>query len=187
MCPSSLQVDTTPRVHIASMTSNYNCVQTATGGRLLSLRLITVSNREHNRLQISSWLRPMSRQDRGRCSVAQTTGITVAAEFENFVQSDPRKRRWSFVFCEKLLGCFCDKDLRKFCWWFCPGWQNSGSSAAPRGRCFAHANERGSGRALWAVYGRSDRNTSNSGRFGQSVQFMRMAQGRINTGYFASC
>ena len=35
--------------------------------------------------------------------------------------------------------------------------------------------------------GGSDRNTSNSGRFGQFVQFMHMAQGRINTGYFASC
>jgi hypothetical protein len=41
------------------------------------------------------------------------------------------------------------------------------------------------------IYGRfmggSDRNTSNSGRFMQSVQFMQIAQGRINTGYFASC
>jgi len=41
------------------------------------------------------------------------------------------------------------------------------------------------------LYGRfmggSDRNTSNSGRFGQSVQFMHMAQGRINTDSFASC
>jgi hypothetical protein len=41
------------------------------------------------------------------------------------------------------------------------------------------------------VYGRfmggSDRNTSNSGRFGQSRHFMQMAQGRINTGYFAAC
>jgi hypothetical protein len=41
------------------------------------------------------------------------------------------------------------------------------------------------------IYGRfmggSDRNTSNSGRFVQSVQFMQLAQGRINTGYFASC
>jgi hypothetical protein len=41
------------------------------------------------------------------------------------------------------------------------------------------------------IYGRfmggSDRNTSSSGRFAQSVQFMQMAQGRINTGYFASC
>jgi hypothetical protein len=40
------------------------------------------------------------------------------------------------------------------------------------------------------LYGRfmggSDRNTSNSGRVGQSVQFMQMAQSRINTGYFAS-
>lgn len=40
------------------------------------------------------------------------------------------------------------------------------------------------------LYGRfmggSDRNTSNSGRFGQSVQFMQMVQSRINTGYFAS-
>jgi hypothetical protein len=40
------------------------------------------------------------------------------------------------------------------------------------------------------IYGRfmggSDRNTSNSGRFAQSVQFMQMAQCRINTGYFAS-
>ena len=41
------------------------------------------------------------------------------------------------------------------------------------------------------LYGRfmggSDRNTSNSGRFGQSVQFMHMTQGRINTDSFASC
>ena len=41
------------------------------------------------------------------------------------------------------------------------------------------------------IYGRfmggSDRNTSNSGRFGQSRHFMQMAQGRINTDYFASC
>jgi hypothetical protein len=41
------------------------------------------------------------------------------------------------------------------------------------------------------IYGRfmggSDRNTSNSGRFAQSVHFMQMAQCRINTGYFASC
>ena len=41
------------------------------------------------------------------------------------------------------------------------------------------------------LYGRfmggSDRNTSNSGRFGQSVQFMHIAQGRINTDSFASC
>ena len=41
------------------------------------------------------------------------------------------------------------------------------------------------------IYGRfmggSDRNTSNSGRFVQSRHFMQMAQGRINTGYFASC
>jgi hypothetical protein len=28
---------------------------------------------------------------KGRCSVAQTTGISVAAEFENFKQSDPGK------------------------------------------------------------------------------------------------
>jgi len=85
---------------------------------------------------------------------AQTTGITVAAEFENFVQSDPGKSRWSFVFSEKLLGYFCDKDLRKSCWWFCPGWQNSGSPAAAHKRSFAHAKERESGRDLWAVYGR---------------------------------
>ena len=31
------------------------------------------------------------------------------------------------MFCEKLLGYFCNKDLRKFCWWFCPGWRQSGS------------------------------------------------------------
>jgi hypothetical protein len=34
MCPSSLQVDTIASVHIASMTSNYTSVQTATAGRL---------------------------------------------------------------------------------------------------------------------------------------------------------
>ena len=41
------------------------------------------------------------------------------------------------------------------------------------------------------LYGRfmggSDRNTGISGRLGQSRHFMQMAQGRINTGYFASC
>jgi hypothetical protein len=41
------------------------------------------------------------------------------------------------------------------------------------------------------IYGRfmggSDRKTSNSGRFGPFRHFMQMAQGRINTGYFASC
>jgi hypothetical protein len=41
------------------------------------------------------------------------------------------------------------------------------------------------------VYGRfmggSDRNTSNSGRLGQSVQNMQFVQSRINTAYFASC
>jgi hypothetical protein len=40
------------------------------------------------------------------------------------------------------------------------------------------------------VYGRfmggSDRNTSNSGRVGQSVQVMHLAQRRINTGHCAS-
>ena len=45
-------------------------------------------------------------------------------------------------------------------------------------------------REVVELYGRfmggSDRNTSNPGRFGQSVQFMQMAQSRINTGYFAS-
>jgi hypothetical protein len=35
--------------------------------------------------------------------------------------------------------------------------------------------------------GGSDRNTSNSGCFGPFRHFMQMAQGRINTGYFASC
>jgi hypothetical protein len=45
-------------------------------------------------------------------------------------------------------------------------------------------------REVAELYGRfmggSDRNTGNSGRFGQSRHFMHMAQGRINTGYFAS-
>ena len=35
--------------------------------------------------------------------------------------------------------------------------------------------------------GGSDRNTSNSGRFGQSVQFMQLVQCRVNTGDCASC
>jgi len=86
--------------------------------------------------------------------------------------------------CE--LGYLCDEDLRRLCWWFCPGWQNPRSSAAARGRCFAHAKEQGSGRALWAFMGGSNRNTSNSGRVGQSVQFMQFAQHCINTGDFAS-
>ena len=46
-------------------------------------------------------------------------------------------------------------------------------------------------REVVELYGRfmggSDRNTGNSGRLGQSRHFMQMAQGRINTGYFASC
>jgi hypothetical protein len=46
-------------------------------------------------------------------------------------------------------------------------------------------------REVVELYGRfmggSDRNTSNSGRFGQSMHFMQMAQSSINTGYFASC
>jgi hypothetical protein len=46
-------------------------------------------------------------------------------------------------------------------------------------------------REVGELYGRfmggSDRNTSNSGRFGQSRHFMHMAQGCINTGDFASC
>jgi hypothetical protein len=46
-------------------------------------------------------------------------------------------------------------------------------------------------REVLELYGRfmggSDRNTGNSGRLGQSRHFMQMAQGRINTGYFASC
>ena len=46
-------------------------------------------------------------------------------------------------------------------------------------------------REVAELYGRfmggSDRNTGNSGRLGQSRHFMQMAQGRINTGYFASC
>ena len=40
------------------------------------------------------------------------------------------------------------------------------------------------------IYGRfmggSDRNTSNSGRLAHSMQFMQMAQSRINAAYFAS-
>ena len=48
--------------------------------------------------------------------------------------------------------------------------QKSGEVAEPYGR----------------FMGGSDRNTSNSGRFGQSVQFMQMVQGRINTGDCAS-
>jgi hypothetical protein len=47
------------------------------------------------------------------------------------------------------------------------------------------------GREVVELYGRfmggSDRNTGNSGHFGQSRHFMQMAQVRINTGYFASC
>jgi len=46
-------------------------------------------------------------------------------------------------------------------------------------------------REVVELYGRfmggSDWNTGNSGRLGQSRHFMQMAQGRINTGYFASC
>ena len=41
------------------------------------------------------------------------------------------------------------------------------------------------------LYGRfmggSDRNTGNSGRFGQSGHFMQMVQSRINTGDCVSC
>ena len=46
-------------------------------------------------------------------------------------------------------------------------------------------------REVVELYGRfmggSDRNTGNSGRLGQSRHFMQVAQGCINTGYFASC
>jgi hypothetical protein len=46
-------------------------------------------------------------------------------------------------------------------------------------------------RGTTEVYGRfmggSGRNTSNSGRLGQSVQFMHVVQRRINTGDCASC
>ncbi len=46
-------------------------------------------------------------------------------------------------------------------------------------------------REVVELYGRfmggSDRNTGNSGRFGQSVQNMHIVQSRMNTGYFASC
>src|SRR5689334_9075991 len=95
-----------------------------------------------------------------------------------------RIKQQAFPFSEKLLGYLCDKDLRKFCWWCCPGWQNSGSATAARGKCFAHAKEPGSGRALWAV-----RTGIQAIRvaLGNLCNLCKSLQSRINTGYFASC
>ncbi len=48
----------------------------------------------------------------------------------------------------------------------------------------------GSTEVRFEIYGRfiggSDRNRSNPGRLVQSVQYMQIAQSRINSGYFAS-
>ena len=73
---------------------------------------------------------------------------------KGLIEENSARTPRSFVFCEKLLGYFCDKDLRRFCWWFCPRWQKSGSPGGARARCFAHSKERGSDPVLWAVYGR---------------------------------
>jgi hypothetical protein len=61
--------------------------------------------------------------------------------------ADPK----SFVFCQKLLGYFCDKDLRKCCWWFCPRWLQSGSPGAVCTSGFAHGTSAGRTRNLGAV------------------------------------
>src|SRR6266849_5928409 len=73
----------------------------------------------------------------------------------------------------KLLGCFCEVRFPVFSSW-------------PSARIVLSSME-----VRLEVYGRfmggSDRNRCNSGRLGQSVQHMQIAQSRINTGYFASC
>jgi hypothetical protein len=48
------------------------------------------------------------------------------------------------------------------------------------------AKVRGSGEVYGRFMGGSDRNRSNSGQLGQSVQYVQNAQVIINTGYFAS-
>jgi hypothetical protein len=43
---------------------------------------------------------------RGRCSVGQITGISVAAEFENFVQSEPGKMKVVFRVLREAVRIF---------------------------------------------------------------------------------
>jgi hypothetical protein len=90
------------------------------------------------------------------------------------------------VFCEKLLGYFCDKDLRKFCWWFS---RVGGSLDCPPQPVEGVLRMQKSGEVV-ELYGRfmggSDQIRIISGHLGQFVQFMQTAQVRINTGYFAS-
>ncbi len=70
-------------------------------------------------------------------------------------------------------GCFCEVRFPVFSSW-------------PSARIVLSSTE-----VRIEIYGRfmggSDRNRSNSGRRGQCVQHMQIAQSRINTGYFASC
>ena len=72
----------------------------------------------------------------------------------------------------KLLGCFCEVRFSLFCSW-------------PLAAIVLSNTE-----VRLEIYGRfmggSDRNRSNSGRLGQCVQHMQIAQIRINTGDFAS-
>src|SRR5205823_14398870 len=78
-----------------------------------------------------------------------------------------------FALDGKLLGCFCEVRFPVFSSW-------------PLARIVL-----GNTTVRSEIYGRfmggSDRNRSNSGRLGQFVQHMQIAQSLINTGYFASC
>ena len=84
-----------------------------------------------------------------------------------------KKPARTFALEGKLLGCFCEVRFPLFSSW-------------PSARIVLSSME-----VRLEVYGRfmggSDRNRFNSGRLGQSVQHMQIAQSRINTGYFASC
>ena len=84
-----------------------------------------------------------------------------------------KKPARTFALEGKLLGCFCEVRFPVFSSW-------------PSARIVLSSME-----VRLEVYGRfmggSDRNRCNSGRLGQSVQHMQIAQSRINTGYFASC
>jgi hypothetical protein len=84
-----------------------------------------------------------------------------------------KKSARTFALEGKLLGCFCEVRFPVFSSW--PSMWIVLSSVL----------------SCSEIYGRfmggSDRNRSNSGRRGQCVQHMQIAQSRINTGYFASC
>ena len=92
------------------------------------------------------------------------------------------------MFCEKLLGYFCDKALHKFCWWFCLGWWKSGSAVSNLCKLILHMAQVQEEDEIWRRFGGgSDRNRALSGNPVQPVHDMQIVQGRINTGDFASC